>query len=258
MIRDRRLGNELPVRIPKQAQMTHTIVQRMRRAPPVLSIGVPMAAILILGGLYWQYGHVSAVGSPCGGDFHVKPCPDDLVCVPNHPWSGGMGTGGTCRKPVPFQQPRSLPTFPDKGTLLPPVKGAPSITFNETTRVGGKSRGLVWEPQPPTEIVSPGVGYVIHAQDFRGYGNLVILQSSDGFHLLIAGITNLAVKHGDAVQPGTLLGSTAVTAKPSGTNARDAPGANPAIYFELRKDGEPIDPLPWLLRSEDLNQKRGQ
>ncbi len=125
--------------------------------------------------------------------------------------------------------------------------GHPALAFNGTTRTGGTSKGLVWKLIPPADVVSPGGGHVVHAADFRGCGNLVVIRSGGDFHLLIAGLSTLAAKHGDAVQPGTLLGTvTAKAAKNTGSEANSARIAMPAIYFELRKDGEPIDPLPWM------------
>lgn len=206
-----------------------------------------VVAAVLAGTFYWRYNHDDGIGSPCGGDFHVKPCPQGLVCVPKHPWSGGMGTSGTCRPPVRPDPSSQTPPLPAHGAkLIPPIKGPPTLSFNGTTRTGGKSRGLVWEPNPPAEVVSPGSGHVVHAEDFRGYGNLVIIQSGGGFHLLIAGLSTLVVKHGDAVQPGTPLGTATTEAAPASNNENAPNPANPTVYFELRKDGEPIDPSPWI------------
>jgi septal ring factor EnvC (AmiA/AmiB activator) len=155
-----------------------------------------------------------------------------------------MGTSGTCQQPAPRKPSSSTPPFPAKGAkLIPPNKESPAIAFNGTTRVAGKSRGLVWELKSLSEVISPAAGHVVHAGDFRGYGNLVIINAGSGYQLLIVGLSTLAVKAGDYVTAGALLGMTRKTDQPTGVNST---AANSVIYFELRKDGQPIDPAPWM------------
>lgn len=178
------------------------------------------------------------IGSPCGGDFRVKPCPEGLVCAPKHSWRGGMGTSGTCQlpdRPVPSS---ALPAFPAPDSkLIPPIKGSPTLSFNEITHTGGKSKGLVWKSNPSAEVVSPAAGHIVYAGNFRDYGNLIIVNAASGYHLLMAGLSTLAVKPGDIVTAGALLGKS-----------------NPTIYFELRKDGQPINPEPWMYPSNVMER----
>lgn len=197
----------------------------------------------------------SGVGEICGGDFDTKQCKPGLVCVPKHPqWSSGMGTSGTCQpqpndnRSVNSDRPTANGTFPEtSGMLVPPVKGTPTVEFKGTTRIGGTSKGLVWEPVSPAEVISPAGGHVVHAGDFRGYGNLIIINVGNGYHLLIAGLSTLTVKQGDVVTAGALLGkATKKSAKPAGSNPTGPRPVDPTVYFELRKDGQPIDPAPWM------------
>lgn len=201
---------------------------------------------ILCGSLYLLHSPDKGVGAPCGGDFHVKTCSGNLECVPNHPFSGGMGTSGTCRPPVD-QSAASPPALPGMGsTLSSPIQSRPAFLFNENTRTGRPAKGIVWEPAPPAEVRSPGNGLVTHADDFRGYGNLVIIRADGGYHILIAGITTLAVKNGDTVTSGTLLGVATDNSSTPPPNDGVARAVKPTIYFELRKDGQPIDPSPWL------------
>ena len=81
-------------------------------------------------------------------------------------------------------------------------------------------------------------GTVAYADQFTGYGNLVIVEHGDGAYSLYG---YLDVDRGR--QGGPRGGRRRRSARP-GRN----PGGNPALYFELRVDGKPVDPLQWLKR----------
>ena len=68
---------------------------------------------------------------------------------------------------------------------------------------------------------------------FRGYGNLVILELPKKDHVLISGMAKISAEIGDEVLAGEPLGEMA----PSTSSL-------PKLYFELRRQGRPINPLP--------------
>jgi septal ring factor EnvC (AmiA/AmiB activator) len=78
-------------------------------------------------------------------------------------------------------------------------------------------------------------GVVTFAGPFTAYGNLVIVDHGSGAASLYGHLASRTVNKGDRVGAGTTVGL-------SGRN----PGGNPALYFELRIDGQPVDPLQWL------------
>ena len=80
-------------------------------------------------------------------------------------------------------------------------------------------------------------GTVAFADQFTGYGNLVIVDHGDGAYSLYGYLSSLEAGKGAHVDAQT----------PVGSSGRD-PGGNPALYFELRIDGKPVDPLQWLKR----------
>ncbi|MEX2662126.1 MAG: peptidoglycan DD-metalloendopeptidase family protein [Vicinamibacterales bacterium] len=80
-------------------------------------------------------------------------------------------------------------------------------------------------------------GVVTFAGPFTAYGNLVIVDHGGGAQTLYGHLASVSVNRGDRVSAGTQVGL-------SGRN----PGGNPALYFELRIDGRPVDPLQWLRR----------
>jgi septal ring factor EnvC (AmiA/AmiB activator) len=80
-------------------------------------------------------------------------------------------------------------------------------------------------------------GTVAYADLFTGYANLVIVEHADKSYSLYGHLSSLSVKKGDRVEAGTTVGL-------AGRN----PAGNPSLYFELRIDGRPVDPLQWLKR----------
>jgi septal ring factor EnvC (AmiA/AmiB activator) len=93
-------------------------------------------------------------------------------------------------------------------------------------------------------VTSPCDGWIVYAGEFRSYGQLLIINAGGGYHVLLAGLSQIDVQPGQfvlAAEPvGTMNGwSTSTQAQPAAvTNA-------PVLYVEFRKDGSPIDPDPW-------------
>ena len=70
---------------------------------------------------------------------------------------------------------------------------------------------------------------------FAGFGNLVILDHGAQTFSLYGDLLEIAVKRGARVERGQGIGSVGA-----------APAGPPGLYFELRVDGRPVDPLQWL------------
>lgn len=80
-------------------------------------------------------------------------------------------------------------------------------------------------------------GKVAYADLFSGFGQLVILDHGHKTYSLYGHLSAMAVQRGGTVERGQTVGS-------SGAN----PTGAPAVYFELRIDGKPVDPVQWLKR----------
>ncbi len=81
-------------------------------------------------------------------------------------------------------------------------------------------------------------GVCIAAGDqIKSYGKLVVLRHADGFVTVYAGNSELEVKEGDTVRRGEII------AKSGDSGA----AATPRLHFELRKDGQAIDPVRYLV-----------
>ena len=133
----------------------------------------------------------------------------------------------------------ALPLRPFKGSLPWPAEGFVLTRFGKQ-RLGAAGSDVVRngieislaEGQP---VVAVHDGIVTYAAPFTGYGMLVFIDHGDGAHTLYGHLSSLSVNKGARVQPRTRIGA-------SGRN----PAGNPALYFELRVDGIPVDPLQWL------------
>jgi septal ring factor EnvC (AmiA/AmiB activator) len=105
-----------------------------------------------------------------------------------------------------------------------------TLSGTETVR-NGIEMSLA-EGRPVTAVHD---GVVSYAAPFTGYGNLVIVEHGEGAHSLYGHLAGASVNKGDKVDAGGRIGL-------SGRN----PAGNPALYFELRIDAKPVDPLQWL------------
>jgi septal ring factor EnvC (AmiA/AmiB activator) len=133
----------------------------------------------------------------------------------------------------------ALPFRPFQGALPWPARGPISSRFGRqaTGRFGTAivRNGIeidIAESQPVRTVHE---GVVAFADQFTGYGNLVIVEHGEGAFSLYGHLGTLEVQKGAQVEALTVLGR-------SGRN----PNGVPALYFELRVDGKPVDPLQWL------------
>jgi septal ring factor EnvC (AmiA/AmiB activator) len=134
--------------------------------------------------------------------------------------------------------PALLPIGPFRGALPWPAAGKVTARFAAGTAGGPGGRSGIELAVPEGEAVrAVHEGTVAFAGPFTGYGNLVIVQHGEETYSLYGYLSALDVSRGDHVAAQAPVGV-------SGLN----PGGNPALYFELRVDGGPVDPLQWLIR----------
>ncbi|MCF6266191.1 MAG: peptidoglycan DD-metalloendopeptidase family protein [Desulfuromusa sp.] len=126
-----------------------------------------------------------------------------------------------------------------RGKLGWPVNGRVIIGFGQQkdNKLGTyyESNGVEIATPPGSPIRAVAAGKVVYADYFKGYGNLLILSHPGGYHTLYAQTDRMQKKVGSDVSAGDLLGY-------SGLSGRDS------IYFEIRSNGSPVNPLSWLKR----------
>jgi murein hydrolase activator len=138
-----------------------------------------------------------------------------------------------------------------KAKLPLPAQGRRVIQFGDKTQYGGQSKGIVVETRPGAQITSPCDGWIVYAGEFRSYGQLLIINAGGGYHILLAGLSQIDAQPGQfvlAAEPvGTMSGSSVSAQAKSQTNS-------PVLYVEFRKDGRPIDPDPWWVEGQNKVQ----
>ena len=135
-----------------------------------------------------------------------------------------------------------IPLRPFRGTLPWPAAGIVISRFGRerAARVPGiefSRNGIeisLAEGQPVQAIHG---GTVTHAGPFGGLGRIVTVDHGGGAVSIYGHLGRISVNKGERVKAGTNVG----------TSGRNMTG-NPSLYFELRVDGKPVDPVQWLRR----------
>jgi septal ring factor EnvC (AmiA/AmiB activator) len=117
--------------------------------------------------------------------------------------------------------------------LEKPVAGQVVRSFGARDADGIISHGLTYSALPGSRVVAPLAGRVVFAGPFRGYGQILILQHKDGYHSFLAGFGRIDAEMGQDVATGEPLGVLPVKAA----------AGRPELYFEWRRNGEPVNPM---------------
>ncbi len=135
----------------------------------------------------------------------------------------------------------AVPLGAFRGSLPWPVEGRVRAGFGRRKHPRFDTytihNGLEIEVAPGAEVRAVHEGRVVFAERFRGYGLMVVVDHGAKHYSLYAQLAEVAVAPGQDVATGTVLG----TAEAAGA---DGPG----VYFEMRFQGRPEDPLEWLRR----------
>ena len=133
-------------------------------------------------------------------------------------------------------EPAALPIRPFRGDLDWPVAGGIRRAFNGGP--AGRADAfngieIAVDEGTPAEAVHDGV--VAFADAFAGFGNLVIVDHGSRTFSLYGNLQDLAVAKGARIDRGQRVGTVGPT-----------PAGAAGLYFELRIDGQAVDPLQWL------------
>lgn len=149
--------------------------------------------------------------------------------------------------PMPARAPAARTLAPSRATgelaalagYRWPVRGGVLESYGDTQSGGQTARGLTIEPRETAAVVAPFDGTVAFAGPFRGYGLILILEHSGGYHSVLAQLGRIDAVVGQAVTAGEPVGRAG--ASEQGT---------PMLYLELRRNGQPVDPTPLLFGAE--------
>lgn len=135
-----------------------------------------------------------------------------------------------------------------RGKVPIPVNGIKIRDYGAPDPTGGVEKGISIATRAGAQVTAPADGWVVYAGPFRSYGQLLILDTGGGYHVLLAGMERISVDLGQFVLAGEPV---AVMGNGSRIAAILATGSSqPVLYVEFRKDGAPVDPGPWWAAGE--------
>lgn len=128
---------------------------------------------------------------------------------------------------------KAAKTIKGLGRAIWPVSGRTMAQFGDQDEMGSDIKGIKISALPRSIVVTPLAGTVKYAGTFRNYGQLVIVEHDNGYHSLLAGLARADVATGQSLNGGEPLGYMP---------ASSSQGGSLTLYYELRHDGEAIDP----------------
>lgn len=138
---------------------------------------------------------------------------------------------------VPSSRNDNSPFAALRGKLALPVRGELGSRFGSPRNDGGVTwKGLFIAARPGDDVRAVADGRVVYADWLRGFGNLMIVDHGDSYMTLYANAEALLKQVGDVIRGG----ETVATVGNSGGNAESG------LYFEMRHEGRPFDPLNWV------------
>jgi septal ring factor EnvC (AmiA/AmiB activator) len=124
-----------------------------------------------------------------------------------------------------------------KGHLKLPVRGELANQFGTPREEAGTSwKGLFIRAVTGETVRAVADGLVVYADWLRGFGNLLILDHGQGYMSLYAYNEGLLRQVGEKVRAGEAVAQV----------GNSGESADSGLYFELRRDGKPFDPMRWV------------
>jgi septal ring factor EnvC (AmiA/AmiB activator) len=132
------------------------------------------------------------------------------------------------------QKRHQLDTGPALGTGRLPVSGIIKTRYGETDEIGATSQGIVFSARGGAVVVAPLGGTVRYAGTFRNYGKIALIEHKNKFHSLVAGLGKVDTFVGQRVEAGEPIGTL--------------PSSSGRLYYELRYQGDPVNPSKKFLK----------
>jgi septal ring factor EnvC (AmiA/AmiB activator) len=146
-----------------------------------------------------------------------------------------------------------------RGKLAYPVLGEIVRRYGEADGLDGELKGMLIATRAAARVTSPADAKVEFAGSFRSYGQLLILDVGEGYHVLLAGLGRIEVETGQTVRGGEPVGISADAQAPGRMIGAGVEESKPVVYVELRKTGEAIDPAPWWIGGvKQARSEKGQ
>lgn len=128
------------------------------------------------------------------------------------------------------------------GQFLPPLSGQVVAGFGAkgeggTNALGTIHNGIDVESSLGMPVVSPAAGVVTLVGEDPQLGKIAKVDFGNGWTTILGNLGDISVQKGQRVQKGEALGTVGLS----------APLKKPWLHFELRKDNQPVNPIPYLI-----------
>ena len=150
------------------------------------------------------------------------------------------------------QQQIDLPDFQAAKGILPlPVNATLLRSFNEADAAGVRRPGLLLATRPHALVTTPWPATIRYRGPLLDYGNVMILEPSNGYLLVLAGLNQVYGEIGEVLNVGAPVGLMGGNAPENGdflSLSGDGAGVkrNQTLYIELRNGKNPVDPEKWF------------
>lgn len=186
------------------------------------------------------------------GEVKVTPYQDSGVTTAPVSLEGGISDSNSSRSSVSSAPPVAVATTTVNAgstrTEQTPVESVKKDNTKSVTnwqwpvkgmvlkKFGQGSKGIDISGQAGQAVMAAADGVVVYSGDkLRGYGNMIIIKHNDEFLSAYTHNSQLRAKENDKVKAGTHIADM-------GVNEQGAP----ALHFEIRYKGKPVDPLQYL------------
>lgn len=123
------------------------------------------------------------------------------------------------------------------GGLMQPVAGDVLNRFGDKLSGGSTAEWVSFQTRSEAQVIAPVAGTVDYARPFRSYGSMLILRTSDGYHVILTGMSRIYVSEGQSVSAGEPVGLM--------PDRTDPP---PELTLELRLGDRVLNPAEWMAR----------
>ncbi|WP_334119022.1 murein hydrolase activator EnvC family protein [Limnobacter sp.] len=153
-------------------------------------------------------------------------------------------TGGGRKSPEKpeYTAPPPMPNTGEfaklKGRLVLPVQGTVAGQFGQTRSKDGQGpswKGIFIATEAGQGVRAVGAGRVVFSEWLRGFGEIVIIDHGDQFLSVYGNNGKLLKRSGDSVKAGDTIAET----------GNSSGNLDTGLYFELRHQGQPFDPVSW-------------
>jgi len=189
-------------------------------------------------------------------DVRPRPAPRPDPDPPTFAEAGPGAGSRDARSSVPAPRPRPQPYEPGvlvdaqpltgpaetlrfadmRGRLRPPARGDLTVAAGERGPDGTRREGVWFQTQPGGQVSAPFDGEVVYAGQFQDFEGVLMINTPDGYTLILGGMSLLFASEGQSLLTGEPVGVMPDRANPA-----------PMLYLEIRRSSQDAaDPEDWL------------